>query len=69
MGQKIHTVGLRIGIVQKHKSQWYAKPGQYAEFINQDKIVRDFLTTELRDAAVSRILISRRTDRLFIEVF
>jgi small subunit ribosomal protein S3 len=69
MGQKIHPVGLRIGIVQKHKSQWYAAPGQYASFINQDKIVRDFLTTELRDAGVSRVLISRRTDRLFIEVF
>lgn len=69
MGQKIHPVGLRIGIVQKHKSQWYAKPGQYAEFINHDKIVRDYLTNELRDAGLSRVLISRRTDRLFIEVF
>jgi small subunit ribosomal protein S3 len=71
MGQKIHPVGLRIGIVQKHQSQWFSKPKNYAEFVHQDKIIRDYLSTELRDAGISRILISRRgaTDRLFLEVF
>lgn len=71
MGQKIHPVGLRIGIVQKHQSQWFSKPKQYADFVHQDKIIRDYLGTELRDAGISRILISRRgaTDRLFVELF
>ncbi len=71
MGQKIHPVGLRLGIVQKHKSQWYSKPRQYALFVQQDKVIRDYLSTELRDAGVSRILISRRgaADRLFVELF
>ena len=71
MGQKIHPTGLRLGIVQKHKSQWYSKPRQYAGFVQQDKIIRDYLSTEVRDAGVSRILISRRgaADRLFVELF
>lgn len=71
MGQKIHPVGLRLGIVQKHKSQWYSKPRHYGLFVQQDKIIRDYLSTELRAAGVSRILISRRgaADRLFVELF
>lgn len=71
MGQKIHPVGLRLGIVQKHKSQWYSKPRHYARFIQQDTIIREYLSTELRDAGVSRILISRRgaADHLFVELF
>lgn len=71
MGQKIHPTGLRLGIVQKHKSQWYSAPQQYAGFVQQDKIIRDYLSTEVRDAGVSRILISRRgaADRIFVELF
>nr|YP_002601055.1 ribosomal protein S3 [Monomastix sp. OKE-1]ACK36907.1 ribosomal protein S3 [Monomastix sp. OKE-1] len=77
MGQKIHPLGLRIGIFQKHKSEWFAPVGSsnsnqsipnYAAFIEQDKGVRDFFSSELRDAGLSKILISRRTNRLFVEL-
>ena len=70
MGQKIHPIGLRIGIVQKSKSQWFAHPrtGQYGHFIHQDKIVRDFFVKELADAGLSKVLISRRPERLLVEL-
>jgi small subunit ribosomal protein S3 len=71
MGQKIHPIGLRIGIVQKTKSQWFAHPrtGQYSHIVSQDKLVRDFFAKELLDAGLSKVLISRQPERLLIELF
>lgn len=79
MGQKIHPLGLRVGISQKHKSEWFApvspstansaRPPHYADLIQQDKYVRDFFQQELRDAGLSKVLISRRTNRLLIELY
>lgn len=77
MGQKIHPLGLRVGIFQKHKSEWFAPVSptnlnhstpHYADFIQQDKYVRDFFLLELRSAGLSKVLISRRTDRLLVEL-
>ena len=78
MGQKIHPLGLRIGIFQKHKSEWFAPVSptnannlmpHYADFIQQDKYVRDFFHGQLREAGLSRVLISRRTNRLLVELY
>lgn len=77
MGQKIHPLGLRVGIFQKHKSEWFApvrptnlnhSTPHYADFIQQDKYVRDFFLLELRSAGLSKVLISRRTNRLLVEL-
>lgn len=77
MGQKIHPLGLRVGIFQKHKSEWFAPVSptnlnhstpHYADFIQQDKYVRDFFLVELRSAGLSKVLISRRTNRLLVEL-
>jgi small subunit ribosomal protein S3 len=31
MGQKVHPNGIRLGIVKKHTSVWYAGQKDYAE--------------------------------------
>ena len=33
MGQKVHPNGIRLGIVKKHSSIWYAERGEYADFL------------------------------------
>ena len=30
MGQKVHPIGIRLGIVKKHTSVWYAEGEEYA---------------------------------------
>lgn len=59
MGQKVHPTGIRLGIVKKHTSTWYANKAQYANHLNSDLAVREFLTKELASASVSRIDIER----------
>jgi len=59
MGQKVHPIGMRLGIVKEHTSVWYADKKQYAEYLLNDLEVRDYLRTRLVQASVSRIDIER----------
>ncbi|MCP5172761.1 MAG: 30S ribosomal protein S3 [Pseudomonadales bacterium] len=59
MGQKVHPTGIRLGIVKKHTSVWYAGQKDYADKLNCDLRVRDFITKELSHASVSRLEIER----------
>ena len=59
MGQKVHPIGMRLGIVKEHTSVWYADKKQYAEYLLNDLEVRDYLRTRLAQASISRIDIER----------
>jgi len=59
MGQKVHPTGIRLGIVKDYTSKWYADSKNYADFLNSDLEVRDFLKKKLSQASVSRIQIER----------
>ena len=68
MGQKVHPIGIRLGISKDWNSTWYAERGEYAEMLNSDLAVRAFLKKRLQQAAVSRIQIERpaKTARITI---
>ncbi|MDP1930966.1 MAG: 30S ribosomal protein S3 [Gammaproteobacteria bacterium] len=59
MGQKVHPTGIRLGIVKKHTSVWFAEGRNYAENLLTDLKVRAFLRKQLAAASVSRIDIER----------
>ena len=59
MGQKVHPIGIRLGISKNWNSTWYAEKGEFAEQLNSDLAVREFLNKRLQQAAVSRIEIER----------
>ena len=68
MGQKVHPIGIRLGISKDWNSTWYAERGEYAEMLNSDLAVRSYLQKRLAQAAVSRIQIERpaKTARITI---
>ncbi len=59
MGQKVHPTGIRLGIVKKHTSTWYANSKQYADMLYSDLKVREYLRKHLSTAFVSRIDVER----------
>lgn len=59
MGQKVHPTGIRLGIVKKHTSVWFAEGKNYAENLLVDLQVRSLLRKKLAAASVSRIEIER----------
>lgn len=67
MGQKVHPVGLRIGIIRGWESKWYAGK-DYAEFLHEDLKIRDFVMNRLKDASVPKVEIERAANRVTITV-
>jgi small subunit ribosomal protein S3 len=59
MGQKVHPIGIRLGIATDWASKWYADGKDYAQFLHNDMAIRDFLKRRLAQASVSRIQIER----------
>ena len=59
MGQKVHPVGIRLGIVKDHTSIWYADSKNYAKQLITDLEVREYLEKTLENASVSRVVIER----------
>ena len=68
MGQKVHPIGIRLGVIKDWTSTWYADSKQYADYLNTDLKVRAYLRKRLANASVSRIQIERpaRTARITI---
>lgn len=59
MGQKVHPTGIRLGIVKRHTSTWYADGDQYAVKLYSDLKVREYILKKLSHASVSRVEIER----------
>ena len=67
MGQKVNPYGFRLGVTTDWKSRWFTDR-DYQDYLIEDWKIRDYLTTQLERAAVSRIEIERTRDRLRIDV-
>jgi len=61
MGQKVHPVGIRLGISADWNAKWYASKKDFPNLLNADIQVREYLRKKLANANVSRIQIERPT--------
>ncbi|HVV95209.1 MAG TPA: 30S ribosomal protein S3 [Hyphomicrobiales bacterium] len=59
MGQKVNPIGLRLGINRTWDSRWYANDAEYSRLLHEDMAIREALMKDLRQAAVSKIVIER----------
>jgi len=59
MGQKVNPIGLRLGINRTWDSRWFANKGEYGKLLHEDMKIRKALMEELKQAAVSKIVIER----------
>ena len=59
MGQKINPIGLRLGINRTWDSRWFANKNEYGNLLQEDLKIRDTLLEDLKQAAVSKIVIER----------
>ena len=60
MGQKVHPIGIRLGVIKNHNSVWYADKSDYSEYLKDDLEVRAYLRKKLYEASVSKIEIQRQ---------
>ena len=67
MGQKVHPVGFRLGIVKSWDSRWYAKK-EYASLIHEDLKIRKFVKKKLFHAGISKVEIERTGNKLRVNI-
>jgi len=58
LGQKVHPIGFRLGVVKGWQSRWYAER-DYKDVYAEDDLIRQSINKELFNASVSRIEIER----------
>ncbi len=68
MGHKVHPTGIRLGISTDWNATWYAGNRDYADFLNNDLQIRDFIRKELANASVSRVQINRPARALQVTI-
>lgn len=67
MGQKVHPIGLRVGIIRDWESKWFAEK-DYADLLHEDIKVRKYIESSLKDASVSKVEIERAANRVNITI-
>ena len=59
MGQKVHPIGIRLGITKDWNARWYADSKNYADFLVSDVEIRNELNERLKHASISKLNIER----------
>lgn len=67
MGQKVHPIGMRVGIIRDWDAKWYAEK-EYADYLHEDLAIRKFINKELADASVSTIEIERAVNKVIVSL-
>jgi small subunit ribosomal protein S3 len=67
MGQKVHPIGFRLGVIKTWDSRWYAKKN-YASLLHEDIKIRNIVKERLTHAGVSKIEIERAGQKAKINI-
>jgi small subunit ribosomal protein S3 len=68
MGQKVHPIGIRLGITREWDSRWFADTKNFPEYVHTDFKIRALLRKRLAQASVSRIQIERPARKAHITI-
>ena len=68
MGQKVHPIGFRLGIIKTWDSKWYAE-ADYAKLLHEDVKLRNYLKKRLYHAGISKIELERAANKAKINIF
>ena len=69
MGQKVHPIGFRIGVIRNTDSTWYLPKKQFADALYEDYKIRQYIKKNLAQAAISRVEIERAGNRVKAALF
>ncbi|OIO39092.1 MAG: 30S ribosomal protein S3 [Candidatus Omnitrophica bacterium CG1_02_46_14] len=68
MGQKVHPISFRLGVIKTWSSRWYAEKKDFARFLHEDIKVRKHVLRTFNQAAVSKVEIERASDKIRVNI-
>jgi small subunit ribosomal protein S3 len=69
MGQKVHPNGMRLGIINSWNSIWFSNSKDFANNLESDFKVRQFLIKKLIKASISKIIIERPSKSIRVTIY
>jgi small subunit ribosomal protein S3 len=69
MGQKIHPVGFRLGVIRSHDSHWIYPKRQYRHALTEDAQIRNYLRDKIGKGLLSRVEIERAANRIKVTIY
>lgn len=67
MGQKVHPIGFRLGIVKPWHARWYADKG-YTQLVQEDRIIRESIQNQHQNAGVANVDIERSGNNVTVTI-
>jgi len=67
LGQKVHPIGFRLGVIRSWESKWYEEKN-YARWLHEDIKIREFVKEKLGQAGISKIEIERAANKVKVNV-
>jgi len=68
VGQKVHPLGFRLGVIRTWSSVWYA--GQdYADLLHEDLKLRDYIKRRLQNTGVAKVDIERAGRKAKVHIY
>jgi small subunit ribosomal protein S3 len=67
VGQKVHPIGFRLGILTKWESNWYAEK-EFSRLLHEDIKIRKYVKKKLYHAGISKIGIERTADKVRVNI-
>jgi len=68
MGQKVNPIGLRLGIAEEYRANWFANKKNFKEFLKEDVMIREFISRRYPRGSISRIDIDKFADKIQIRI-
>ena len=69
MGNKVHPIGFRVGVIRGWDGIWFANRQQFKTFLKEDVEIRDYLKILLKEALVDRIEIERSRQEIRLMIY
>ncbi len=68
MGQKVNPHGLRVGVIEKWNSQWFAGKNEFAAFVLEDHKIREFIENKYKSCGISKVTIERPQGKVQVSI-
>ena len=68
MGQKVHPIGFRLGVVKTWAARWYSE-ADYSKLLHEDIKLRDYLKKRLYHAGIAKIDLERAASKVKINIY
>ncbi len=69
MGQKVNPIGFRLGLTKSWTSKWYADHRTYADQLEEDFKVQDYIKSTMKHAGISRVELERAAQKVKVTIF